>query len=150
MSQEICQCSWKRGWKCACTNVNAKMWIQTKSGSASGTGTGVELWGVHTPVGLGQQGCKGVQKNQIQKYGTISKVFPFLKSNWSSQFSAHIAENGISKVLIFQIFWGHTPGPRRELAPLALESLGSQFIWIFSHHPLKNYKETPCCSPSTP
>jgi hypothetical protein len=22
----------------------------------------------------------GVQKNQIQKYGTISKVFPFLKS----------------------------------------------------------------------
>jgi hypothetical protein len=38
---------------------------------------------VHTPIGLGQQGCKGgggVQKNQIQKYGTISKVFPFLKS----------------------------------------------------------------------
>jgi hypothetical protein len=45
--------------------------------------------GVRTPVGLGQQpllalvnrGAKGVQKNQIQKYGTISKVFPFLKSN---------------------------------------------------------------------
>jgi hypothetical protein len=79
-------------------------------------------------LALVNRGCKGVQKNQIQKYGTISKVFPFLKSNWSSQFSAHIAENGISRVLIFQIFWGHTPGPRRELAPLALESLGSQFI----------------------
>ena len=39
---------------------------------------------VRTPVGLGQQGCNGGAKNQIQKYGTISKVFPFLKSNWSS------------------------------------------------------------------
>ena len=77
---------------------------------------------MRTPVGLGQQRCKGVQKNQIQKYGTISKVFTFLKSNWSSQFSAHIAENGISRVLIFKIFWGHTPGPPRELAPSALES----------------------------
>jgi hypothetical protein len=37
--------------------------------------------GVRTPVGLGQQGCKGGEKNQIQKYGIISKVFPFLKSN---------------------------------------------------------------------
>jgi hypothetical protein len=92
----------------------------------------------------------GVQKNQIQKYGTISKSFPFLKSNWSSQFSAHIAENGISSgVLIFTIFWGHTPGPPRELAPSALESLGSQFIWMLSHHPLNNYKETLSCSLST-
>jgi hypothetical protein len=33
---------------------------------------------------LGQQGCKGGAKNQFQKYGTISKVFPFLKSNWRS------------------------------------------------------------------
>jgi hypothetical protein len=72
-----------------------------------------------------------------------------LKSNWSSQFNAHITENGISRVLIFKIFWGHTTGPPRELAPLALESLGSQFIWIFSHHPLKYYKETLACLPST-
>ena len=46
---------------------------------------GVDLYGgctgVHTPVGLGQQGCKGVGKNQIQKYGMMSKAFPFLKSN---------------------------------------------------------------------
>jgi hypothetical protein len=37
---------------------------------------------VRAPVGLGQQGCKGgVQKNQIQKYGTIPNVFPFSKLN---------------------------------------------------------------------
>jgi hypothetical protein len=37
--------------------------------------------GVRTPVGLGKQGCNGAAKNQIQKCGIISKVFPFLKSN---------------------------------------------------------------------
>ena len=39
------------------------------------------IGGVRTPVGLVQQGCNGAAKNQIQKCGIISKVFPFLKSN---------------------------------------------------------------------
>jgi hypothetical protein len=86
-----------------------------------------ECAGVYTSVGLGGMGAKRVEKNQIQKYGTISKVFPFLKSNCSSQFNVHITGNGISMVLIFKIFWGHTRGSPRELAPSALESLGSQF-----------------------
>jgi hypothetical protein len=30
--------------------------------------------GVRTPVGLGQHGCKGAAKNQIQKYDTISNT----------------------------------------------------------------------------
>jgi hypothetical protein len=44
-------------------------------------GGGGGCTGVRTPVGLGKQGCNGVAKNQIQKCGIISKVFPFLKSN---------------------------------------------------------------------
>jgi hypothetical protein len=35
-------------------------------------------------VNRSARGLTGVQENQIQKYGIISKVFPFLKSNWSS------------------------------------------------------------------
>ena len=38
--------------------------------------------GGYTPLlALVNRGARGVQKNQIQKYGTISKAFPFLKSN---------------------------------------------------------------------
>jgi hypothetical protein len=46
-----------------------------------------------------------VQKNQIQKYGTISKFFLFLNQTEAHN-SIWIAGNDISRVLIFKIFWG--------------------------------------------
>ena len=49
---------------------NAPLCTQFRGGFIGGGG----CTGVCTPVGLGQQGCKGGAKNQIQKYGTI---FPF-------------------------------------------------------------------------
>ena len=87
--------------------------------------------GVCTPVGLVQQRCKGGARKSNTEIWHNFHAHGFSLSEVKLKLTiqyAHIAENGISRVIIVKIFWGHTPGPPRELAPSALESLGSQFI----------------------
>jgi hypothetical protein len=55
--------------------------------------------------------------------------FPFSLSQTEAHNSMSISqEMSFLEVLIFKIFWGHISEPPRELAPLVLELLGSQFI----------------------